>query len=115
MVGAFFGGVATWLHWIPHFKTVPEPPAQNPADNLLRKRDALPKNAIEISSYQPQNQLSRLTLRKRASRSESAAAAGEGGKGMPKTASGLALRTLEEDASEQPQNAGLPGGQVVRR
>ena len=53
MVGAFGGAVAVWLHWIPHFKTVPEPPAPSSADNLLRKRDALPKNAIEISSYSP--------------------------------------------------------------
>lgn len=47
------GGVLVWLHWLPHFKTVPEPPAANAADNLLRKRDALPKAAVEISSYNP--------------------------------------------------------------
>lgn len=53
MAGAFVGGVLVWLHWLPHFKTVPEPPAANAADNLLRKRDALPKAAVEISSYNP--------------------------------------------------------------
>ncbi|GAX72731.1 hypothetical protein CEUSTIGMA_g187.t1 [Chlamydomonas eustigma] len=55
IVGAFLGAVCTWLHWIPHFKTVPEPPAPNMSAELLRKRDALPKNAMDIASYDPHN------------------------------------------------------------
>ena len=55
MAGAFLGAVGMWMLWIPHFKTVPEPLSASPSDNLLRKRDALPKNAIEISSYNPNN------------------------------------------------------------
>ncbi len=55
IVGAFLGAVATWLVWVPHFKTVPEPPAPSGDANLLRKRDALAKNAIEIVSYKPHN------------------------------------------------------------
>ncbi len=55
IVGAFLGAVGTWMVWIPHFKTVPEPPAPSGDANLLRKRDALAKNAIEIVSYKPHN------------------------------------------------------------
>eukprot|EP00798_Chlamydomonas_sp_ICE-L_P003198 gene3198-13218_t len=46
----FIGALLFLLHW-PAFKTVPEPPALNHADNLLRKRDALPSNAVNIASY----------------------------------------------------------------
>lgn len=53
MAGAILGGILVWLQWLPHFKTVPEPPSPNRGDNLLRKRDELTKNAIEIASYNP--------------------------------------------------------------
>ncbi|BDA51295.1 probable glycerol uptake facilitator protein [Coccomyxa sp. Obi] len=47
MVGAFF----VWLHHLPHFKTLPEPPGKGVEDSLLRSRDALPENALSIASY----------------------------------------------------------------
>jgi hypothetical protein len=54
LVGAFLGAVFMWLTFLPHFKTVPEPPAAHGTDNLLRSRDALPQNVNTISSYNTQ-------------------------------------------------------------
>jgi hypothetical protein len=115
MAGAFLGGVAVWLHWIPHFKTVPEPPAQNPADNLLRKRDALPKNAIEISSYQPHNPLSLLTLRRRVPRPVANGGASDEGQQGNQNESLLALRGMDDSAEKVPEAGRLPGGQILHR
>lgn len=36
-MGAFIGAVLVWLHYLPHFKTVPEPPAVSKDDLLLRR------------------------------------------------------------------------------
>jgi glycerol uptake facilitator protein len=49
-VGAFVGAVLVWLHFLPHFKTIPEPPAEDPADLLLRSRDAPTPTALGIAS-----------------------------------------------------------------
>lgn len=49
--GAFVGAVLVWLHYLPHFKNVPEPPADTPDDLLLRSRDALSPSALNIASY----------------------------------------------------------------
>ncbi len=45
MVGAFL----VWLHHLPHFKTLPEPPGKGIEDALLRSRDALPENALRCA------------------------------------------------------------------
>lgn len=50
-LGAFVGAVLVWLHFLPHFKTVPEPPAIDDDDMLLRSRDALTPSALGIASY----------------------------------------------------------------
>lgn len=49
--GAMVGALLVWLYHLPHFKTLPEPPCCNSEDSLLRSRDALPENALSISSY----------------------------------------------------------------
>ena len=50
-LGAFIASWLVWLHYIMHFKTVPEPPSQSPEDMLLRSRDALTPTALGIASY----------------------------------------------------------------
>jgi glycerol uptake facilitator-like aquaporin len=50
-LGAWVGAVLVWLHFVPHFKTVPEPPARENYDRLLRSRDALSSSALNIASY----------------------------------------------------------------
>ena len=120
MAGAFLGAVATWLTWIPHFKTVPEPPAQNRADNLLRKRDTIPKAAIDYISYQPHNPLSKLTLRRRkkAPRPNATATVPEEGDGQPvQKAEGLS-KFHELESAKNPKigdEGSLPGGKILRR
>ena len=120
MAGAFLGAVATWLTWIPHFKTVPEPPAQNRADNLLRKRDTIPKAAIDYISYQPHNPLSKLTIRRRKKtpRPDATATVPTEGDG-PKMLKGeglLAIRELEAAKLGNSVDEGkLPGEKVLRR
>ncbi|KAI3431548.1 hypothetical protein D9Q98_004597 [Chlorella vulgaris] len=49
--GAFVGACLVFLHYIPHFKTVPEPMPRNEDDVLLRSRDALTFEALNIASY----------------------------------------------------------------
>ena len=49
-VGAFVGALLVWLHFLPHFKSIPEPPADDPAELLLRSRDAATPTALGISS-----------------------------------------------------------------
>lgn len=44
--GAMVGAFLVWLHHMPHFKTLPEPPAPDIQDELLRSRDALPNNNL---------------------------------------------------------------------
>ena len=73
LAGAFFGAILTWLHWLPHFKTVPEPPCLNPGDMLLRKRDMLPSAAMQIISYDTRPQY-------RGGGGGGSASEGEGGK-----------------------------------
>lgn len=50
-LGAFLGAVLVWLHFLPHFKTVPEPLPHDETDLLLRTRDALTPSALGIASY----------------------------------------------------------------
>lgn len=50
-LGAFVASFLVWLHFIMHFKTVPEPPSRTPEDMLLRSRDALSPTALGIASY----------------------------------------------------------------
>lgn len=49
--GAFLGACLVFLHYLPHFNTLPEPPAATADDLLLRSRDALSPEALNIASY----------------------------------------------------------------
>lgn len=49
--GAFAGAVLVWLHFLPHFKTIPEPPSKSDDELLLRSRDAMSPEALSIASY----------------------------------------------------------------
>lgn len=40
-----------WLNYVPHFKSIPEPPVSQPQELLLRSRDYLPPSGLGISSY----------------------------------------------------------------
>ena len=40
-----------WVHYLPHFKTIPEPPPDNAADALLRPRDYLNFAGLRIAGY----------------------------------------------------------------
>ncbi len=40
-----------WLHYLPHFKTIPEPPPTDAADNLLRPRDYLNAVGLRLAGY----------------------------------------------------------------
>lgn len=40
-----------WLHFMPHFKTLPEPPPLGAEDGLLRRRDCVAEDAMNIASY----------------------------------------------------------------
>lgn len=44
-------GWGAQLHYLPHFKTVPEPMSSNESDNLLRTRDALNPDQLNFVSY----------------------------------------------------------------
>ena len=35
VAGAFLGGVLVWVVYLPHFKTIPEPPPEDERDDLL--------------------------------------------------------------------------------
>lgn len=49
-LGAFVGAVLVWLHFLPHFKTVPTPYSTT-ADSLLLKGDTVSQTALGIASY----------------------------------------------------------------
>ncbi|KAK2078693.1 hypothetical protein QBZ16_003533 [Prototheca wickerhamii] len=49
--GAFGGAILVWLHFLPHFKTIPEPPSKSDDELLLRSRDAISPEALSIASY----------------------------------------------------------------
>jgi glycerol uptake facilitator-like aquaporin len=49
--GAFVGAVGVWVYYLPHFKSLPEPPSLAPEDDLLRRRDVMQQNALQIASY----------------------------------------------------------------
>eukprot|EP00475_Leptophrys_vorax_P000738 TRINITY_DN10409_c0_g1_i5.p1 TRINITY_DN10409_c0_g1~~TRINITY_DN10409_c0_g1_i5.p1 ORF type:complete len:513 (-),score=140.87 TRINITY_DN10409_c0_g1_i5:1457-2845(-) len=48
--GAFIGACLVWLHFMPHFKTVPQP-SPSPGDELVHPRDVLSMSALRISSF----------------------------------------------------------------
>ena len=52
-LGAFVGAILVWLHFLPHFKTVPAPPSLTPDDDLLKSNDALTASALGIASFNP--------------------------------------------------------------
>lgn len=41
------GACLVWLFYLPHFKSLPEPPALNTNDILLRSRDAVSQSVLE--------------------------------------------------------------------
>jgi hypothetical protein len=43
--------VLHWLHYLPHYKTLPEPASLDKDDALLRRRDVLKESALQIASY----------------------------------------------------------------
>lgn len=45
------GAVLHWIHFLPHYKTLPEPPATDKDDALLRRRDTMKESALQIASY----------------------------------------------------------------
>ncbi|KAL4421889.1 hypothetical protein ABPG77_003691 [Micractinium sp. CCAP 211/92] len=57
VVGAFLGACLVFLHYVPHFNTLPEPPAPTADDLLLRSRDALSPEALNIASYDTRPQV----------------------------------------------------------
>lgn len=52
-IGAFLAAILVWLHFLPHFKTVPTPPSLTAENILLRPADALSPSALGIASYNP--------------------------------------------------------------
>jgi hypothetical protein len=50
-LGAFLGAILVWLHFLPHFKAVPSPPASSADDYLLKAGGALSPTALGIASY----------------------------------------------------------------
>eukprot|EP01026_Neomeris_dumetosa_P013345 TRINITY_DN14671_c0_g1_i12.p1 TRINITY_DN14671_c0_g1~~TRINITY_DN14671_c0_g1_i12.p1 ORF type:complete len:477 (-),score=44.35 TRINITY_DN14671_c0_g1_i12:671-2101(-) len=51
-MGAFFGAVFVWIHYLPHFKTVPKP-SPDEDDRLLRSGDPIGDTALHLASYNP--------------------------------------------------------------
>ncbi|CAL5225947.1 g8745 [Coccomyxa viridis] len=49
--GAMIGAVLVWLFYLPHFKSLPEPPALSTDDVLLRSRDAVAQGILDVASY----------------------------------------------------------------
>ena len=45
------GASLVWIHYLPHFKTIPEPPPENKDDGFLRRRDYQQENAVNLASY----------------------------------------------------------------
>lgn len=55
-LGAFLGAILVWLHFLPHFKTVPAPPSVTPDENLLTCNDVLTATALGIASFNPREE-----------------------------------------------------------
>ena len=55
-LGAFLGAVLVWLHFLPHFKTVPAPYSSSPDSLLLKAGDQLSPTALGIASYNPREE-----------------------------------------------------------
>lgn len=53
MGGALVGACLVWLHYLPHFKTIPEPPAKSLADALLRSRDYTTTDGLKCAPTHP--------------------------------------------------------------
>lgn len=51
LAGAFVGAVLHWIHYLPHYKTLPEPASTDKDDHLLRRRDTMKESALQIASY----------------------------------------------------------------
>lgn len=51
MCGGFVGAVLVWLHFLPQFKTLPEPPSADPLADIVRTRDYVTRNARQLASY----------------------------------------------------------------
>ncbi|KIY95850.1 putative glycerol uptake facilitator protein [Monoraphidium neglectum] len=51
VAGAFVGAVLHWLHFYPHWRTLPEPPAEHSSERLLRRRDVAADNALRFAGY----------------------------------------------------------------
>ena len=51
LLGAFIGSMLMWLAFLPHFKTVPEPPPDDVEETLLRSRDYVASPVLNIASY----------------------------------------------------------------
>jgi len=51
VAGAFCGACLVWVMYMPHFKSLPEPPSLAPEDELLRRRDVMQPNALQMASY----------------------------------------------------------------
>eukprot|EP00775_Hariotina_reticulata_P013573 gene13573-13698_t len=51
IAGAFVGAVLHWMHYLPHYKTLPEPAPGSRDDALLRRRDHMRESALQIASY----------------------------------------------------------------
>ncbi|KAJ8328012.1 hypothetical protein QVD99_006258 [Batrachochytrium dendrobatidis] len=57
LAGGFMGAVAMFIVYLPHFRTIPEPPASTAcgsdtnANVLLRTRDAIDVDALRVASY----------------------------------------------------------------
>lgn len=43
------------LHFLPHFKTVPEPPSRELDADYVRTRDVLQRDALHLASYNTMN------------------------------------------------------------
>lgn len=52
-LGAFVGAVLVWIHFVPHFKTVPKPYSMTPDGLLLDEGNGLSPTALDLSSYNP--------------------------------------------------------------
>lgn len=51
-LGAFIGAVLHWLHYLPHYKTVPEPALPNEAyDSLIDRRDVYGPSSLRFASH----------------------------------------------------------------
>lgn len=51
VAGAFLGACLHFLHFYPHWRTLPEPSAGEPCERLLRRRDAAADDALRFAGY----------------------------------------------------------------